>query len=87
MLLVVVPTHSIDSCLWGESDRPAFGPPASLSLNLTSSSTTTTGSVHKSRGDSVVYVGAVEEMGCVVCVLKRGHSGDGCNLASTLHIL
>ena len=27
------------------------------------------------------YVGAVEEM---VCVLQRGHSGDGCDLSSTL---
>ena len=47
-------THSLDSCLWGESDHPAFGPPASLSLHLTSSSITPAGSVHKSRGDSVV---------------------------------
>ena len=31
------------------------------------------------------YVGAVEEMMCVVCgMLQRGHSGDGCVLASTL---
>ena len=31
------------------------------------------------------YVGAVEEMMCVVCVmLQRGNSGDGCVLASTL---
>ena len=31
------------------------------------------------------YVGAVEEMMCVVCVdVQRGHSGDGCVLASTL---
>ena len=29
-------------------------------------------------------MGAVEEMVCVVCVLQRGHSGDGCELASTL---
>ena len=31
-------------------------------------------------------MGAVEEMMCVVCVwmLQRGHSGDGCALASTL---
>ena len=28
-----------------------------------------------------MYVGAVEEMVCVVCMLQRGHSGD---LASTL---
>ena len=26
----------------------------------------------------------VEEMVCVVCVLQRGNSGDGCDLASTL---
>ena len=32
-----------------------------------------------------MYVGAVEEMVFVVCVcvLQRGHSGDGCDLAST----
>ena len=30
------------------------------------------------------YVGAVEEIMGVVCVLQRGHSGDGCDLASTL---
>ena len=31
------------------------------------------------------YVGAVEEMVCVVCVgVAEGHSGDGCDLASTL---
>ena len=29
------------------------------------------------------YVGAVEEMMCVVCY-RGGHSGDGCDLASTL---
>ena len=29
-------------------------------------------------------MGEVEEMVCVVCVLHRGHSGDGCHLASTL---
>ena len=31
-------------------------------------------------------MGAVEEMVCVVCgcVFQRGHSGDGCYLASTL---
>ena len=29
-------------------------------------------------------MGAVEEMVCVVCVLHRRHSGDGCDLASTL---
>ena len=29
-------------------------------------------------------MGAVEEMVCVVCVLQSGHSGDGCDLSSTL---
>ena len=33
-----------------------------------------------------MYVGAVEEMMCVVCVgVTEGHSGDGCDLASTLY--
>ena len=36
--------------------------------------------VHKSRGDNVAYVGAVEEMMCVDVT----DSGDGCVLASTL---
>ena len=32
-----------------------------------------------------MYVGVVEEMMCVVCVvLQRGPSGDGCDLLSTL---
>ena len=46
-------------CFWGESDHPAFSPPASLSLHLSSISITSAGSVHKSRGDNV---------GAVVCV-------------------
>ena len=39
-LIVVVSTHSIDPCLWGKFDHPAFGAPASLSLHLASSSIT-----------------------------------------------
>ena len=70
-------THSLDPYLWGESDHPAFGPPVSLSLHLASSSITPAGSVHKSRGDSVVRL-------WVVCVLHRANSGDGCGLASAL---
>ena len=32
-----------------------------------------------------MYVGAVEEMMCVVCVsVTEGHSGDECDLALTL---
>ena len=33
------------------------------------SSITPVGSVHRTRGDSGAYVGAVEEMVCVVCVV------------------
>ena len=29
-------------------------------------------------------MGTVEEIRCVLCVLQRGHCGDGCDLASTL---
>ena len=52
----------------GESDVPACGPPASFSVHLAGSAVTPAGSVHKSRGDNGAYVGAVEEMMCVVCV-------------------
>ena len=84
--IVVVSTHSLDPCLWGESDHPAFGPPASISLHLASSSITPTGSVHKSRDDSVVCMWVQLMRWCVscVCVLQRGNSGVWCDLASTL---
>ena len=69
VLFLLLSNYSLDPCLWGESDHPDFGPPASLSLHLASSSITPAGSVHKSRGESVwTYVGAVEEMVCVMCV-------------------
>ena len=79
-------THSFDPCLSGESYHPAFGPPASLSLHLASSSITPAGSVHKSRGDSVVRMWVQLKRWCVSCVwvLQRGNSGAGCDLASTL---
>ena len=64
-ILVVVFTHSLDPCLWGESDHPAFGLPASISLHLASNSVTPAGPVHKSRGDSVVQLKRW-------CVLQRG---------------
>ena len=49
-------------------------------------SITPAGSVHKSRGDSVVRMWVQLERWCVSCVwvFQRGHSGDGCDLASTL---
>ena len=55
-LLLLLSTHSLDPCLRVESDHPAFGPPASLSLHLAISSMTPAGSVHKSRGDNVVHM-------------------------------
>ena len=84
--IVVVSTHSLDPCLWGESNHPTFGPPASLSLHLASSSITLSGSVHKSRGDSVFRMWVKLKRWCVSCVwvLHRGHSGDECDFVSTL---
>ena len=64
----------------GES---AFDPPISLSLHLASTSITPAGSVHKSRGDSVVRMWVQLKRWCV-WLLQRGHSGDRCDLASTL---
>ena len=53
----------------GESDVPACGPPASFSVHLASSAVTPAGSVHIIQGRQCgVYVGAVKEMMCVVCV-------------------
>ena len=47
---------------------------------------TSAGSDHKSMGDSVVRMWVQLKRWCVSCVrlLQRGHSGDGCDLASTL---
>ena len=69
-----------------ESDVPACGPPASVSVHLASSAVTPTGSVHKSRGDNVVRMWVQLKRLCVSCVwmLQRGHSGDGCVFASSL---
>ena len=86
MLLLCLPTPLTLVC-GGESDHPAFGPPASLSLHLASSSITPAGSVHKSRGDSVGRMWVQLKRWCVSCVwvLHKGmYSGDGCDLASTL---
>ena len=70
----------------GESDLPACGPPASFPVHLASSAVTPAESVHKSRGDTVVRMWVQLKRWCVSCawVLQRGHSGDGCDLASTL---
>ena len=65
---ILLSTHSVDPCMWGESDHPAFGPPSSLSLHLASSSITPAGSVYKSRGDSVVRMRVQLKRWCVSCV-------------------
>ena len=54
--MLLLSTHSLDPCLWGESVLPDVRTPTSLSLHLTSSSITPAGSVHKSRGDNVVHM-------------------------------
>ena len=70
----------------GEVKSSNVGPPGSISLHLASNSITPAGSVHKSRGDSMVRMWVQLKRWCVSCVwvLQRGHSGDGCDLASTL---
>ena len=50
----------------GESDLPACGPPATLSVHLASSALTPAGSVHKCRSDNVVRMWM--QLMCVVCV-------------------
>ena len=69
----------------GESDVHACGPPASFSVHLPNSAVNPAGSVYKSRGDNVVCMWVQLKRLCVSCVLmlQRGHSGDGCVLAST----
>ena len=59
----------------GEYDHPAFGPPASSSI-------IPAGSVHKSRGDSVVRMWVQLKRWCVG--VAEGTCGAGCDLALTL---
>ena len=48
---------------------PACGPPASFSVHLASSAVTPAGVCPQIQGRQCgAYVGAVEEMSCVVCV-------------------
>ena len=70
----------------GESDFPDCGPPARFSFHLASSSVTSAESVHKSSNDNVVRMWMQLNKVCVwfMWVLQRGHSDDGCDLASTL---
>ena len=84
--MLLLSTHFLDPCLWGEPDHPAFGPPANLYLHLTSCSITPVGPVLKSFGDSVVRMWMQLNICCLSCVwvLYREHSGEGCYLVSTL---
>ena len=65
LLLLCLPTPLTLVCCGGESDHPAFGPPVSLSLHLANSSITPAGSVHKSRGNSVVHMWVQLKRWCV----------------------
>ena len=67
MNVVLLSTYFFDPCLWGESDHPAFGPPANLSLHVASSSITSAGSVHKSSGDNVVRMWVQLKKWCGCC--------------------
>ena len=83
---VVVSSHSLDPCLWGgvRSSRfwstSQFISPSGQQLHHSS------GAFHKSRSDSVVRMWVQLKRWCLSCVwvLQRGHSCDGCDLASTL---
>ena len=69
----------------GESDVPTRGPPDSFSVHLANGAVNPAGSVHKYRGDHAVRMWVqLTDAVCCVCVLQRGHSSDGCDLASTL---
>ena len=84
--MLLLSTHSHDPCQWGETEVPACGPPASFSVHLASIAVPPAGSVYKSMGDNMVRMCVQLKRWCVSCVwmLQRGHSGDGCVLASTL---
>ena len=66
----------------GESNVPACGPPATSSAHLASVQSLWRVCPQIQGSQCGAYVGAVEEMMCV-WMLQRGHSGDGCVMAST----
>ena len=87
-MVLLLSTHSLNPFCGGggEFDPPVFGPPASLSLHLASSSITPPGSVHKSKSGCVARMWVQLKRWCVSCVrvFQMGNNGDGCDLASTL---
>ena len=82
--MLLLSTHSHDPWWRREFDLPTCGPPAGFSVPLSSSTVTPAGYVHKSMGDNVVSMWVQLKRWCVLWVLQRGNSGDGCHLASTL---
>ena len=67
----------------GESDVPTFGPSANLSGHQLHHSSGVCPQIQ--RRQCGAYVGAVEEIVCVMCVgVAEGYSGAGCYLVSTL---
>ena len=68
--------------MWGESDVPVCGPPASFSVHLASSVVIPAG-LSTDPGVTIWCECGIEEMMCV-WMLQRGNSGDGCVLALTL---
>ena len=52
----------------GDSDHPAFGPSARLSLHLVNSSIIPGGSIHKSRDDKEIRIWVQLKRWCVSCV-------------------
>ena len=84
---MLLSTHSLDPCCGGSPIIPLL---VHQPAYLASSFITPVGSVHKSRGDSVVRIWGLWvqlKRWCVSCafVLQGSwHSGDGCDLASTL---
>ena len=56
----------------GESDLPAWGPPASVSILMASSSVTPAGSVHKSKADNVVRMCVPLKRWCVCGCYREG---------------
>ena len=83
---MLLSTHSHYPCQWRESEVPACGSPASFSVHLASIAVSPAGSVYKYMGNNVVRMCMQLKRWCASCVwmLQRGHSGDGCVLASTL---
>ena len=82
--LYLKPSTTSDKCCYspllvGESDDPACSPPASSFI-------TSAGSTRKSSGDNMMHMWVQLKRWRVSCVwmLQRGHSGDGCDLPSTL---